>query len=203
MTLAPSASEPTVVCDRQTAQGTGRRCGRRSIGAATARRPLPPEGWWMARRKSRRPAQDSAGGIVDACGPKSPDSHREVWGLTSRPPVPSAGFPPVSRLPAGFFPSSAFLGSPFVRRSPVSLRPLPGSGSPSVSLRVSFPLSDYVTAAAARFRKRWSRAAGTKVTRSAAIQNSGLPTVPNPMTSPSPSPGLRRVRRARRHRIWL
>jgi hypothetical protein len=168
MTLAPSASEPTVVCDRQTAQGTSRRCGRRSVGAATDRRPLPPEGWWMARRKSRRPAQDSAGGIVDACGPKSPDSHRVVWGLTSRPPVPPAGFPPVSRLPARFFPSSAFPGSPFVRRSPgCSLRPLPGSSSPSVSLRVPFPLSNlHASAAARRFPRRWSRAAGTNATSS-------------------------------------
>ena len=72
-----------------------------------------------------------------------------------------------------------------------------------VHLRVApFPLSDYVSAAAARFRRRWSRAAGTKVTRSAAIQNSGLPTVPNPMTSPKSIARLRRVRRARRHRIW-
>jgi hypothetical protein len=53
---------------------------------------------------------------------------------------PSAGFPPASRLPAGF---SAFARHPLValvRRSPVrSLRPLPGSGSPSVPLRVPFP----------------------------------------------------------------
>lgn len=38
-----------------------------------------------------------------------------------------AGFPPVSRLPAGFSPSPAVPWFPFVRRSPVrSLRPLPG-----------------------------------------------------------------------------
>ncbi len=46
-----------------------------------------------------------------------------------------AGFPPVSRLPAGLSPFARRPRFPFVRRSPVrSLRPLPGSGSPSVSL---------------------------------------------------------------------
>ncbi len=66
---------------------------------------------------------------------------------------------------------------PFVRLPPVSLRPaLSGSvpsavavrfGSPSVSLRVPFPLSNlHVSAAARRFCGRWSRAAGTKVTSS-------------------------------------
>ena len=120
-------------CSRLTA------AGRRCISAWTSAVPGPRPCHSSATVKSRSPAQDSAGGIVDACGPKSPDSHRVVWGLTSRPPVPSAGFPPVSRLPAGFFPSSAFLGSPFVRRSPVSLRPLPGSGSPSVPSGFPFP----------------------------------------------------------------
>ena len=72
-------------------------------------------------------------------------------------------------------PSSAFLRFPFVRRSPVrSLRPLPGSGSPSVSLRVPFPLSNlHVSAAAGRFRRRRSQAAGTKVTSSAATASPG------------------------------
>ena len=71
--------------------------------------------------------------------------------------------------PAGLF--------PFVRLPPVSLRlALSGSvpsavavrfGSPSVSLRVPFPLSNlHVSAAARRFCGRWSRAAGTKVTSS-------------------------------------
>ncbi len=94
-----------------------------------------------------------------------------VWGLTARPPVPpgglSSGF---SRLPAGFFP---FLRLPLVSLRPafsgLSLRPLPGSGSPLVSLRGPFPLSDlHGSAAMRRFRRRWSRAAGTKVTNNAA-----------------------------------
>jgi hypothetical protein len=95
-----------------------------------------------------------------------------VWGLTSRPPVSpcglSSGFPV---CPRGSPPSSAFLWFPFVRRSPVCFpRPLPGSGSPSVSLPVHFPLSNlYVSAAVGRFRGRWSRAAGSNVTGSSAI----------------------------------
>ncbi len=77
--------------------------------------------------------------------------------------------------PPGSSPSSAFLWFPFVRRSPVrSLRPLPSSGSPSVSLRVPFPLDNlHVSAAAGRFRRRRSRAAGTKVTSSAATTSPG------------------------------
>ena len=77
--------------------------------------------------------------------------------------------------PPGSSPSSAFLWFPFVWRSPVrSLRPLPGSGSPSVSLRVPFPLGNlHVSAAAGRFRGRRSRAAGTKVTSSAATTSPG------------------------------
>ena len=84
----------------------------------------------------------------------------------------SSGFPFARRvLP----PSPAFLWFPFVRRSPVrSLRPLPGSGSPSVSLRAPFPLSNsHVNAAAGRFRRHRSRAAGTKVTSPAAATSPG------------------------------
>jgi hypothetical protein len=79
--------------------------------------------------------------------------------------VPLAGFPPVSRLPAEVRPrrppSDGFPSSGVVRWS---LRPLPGSGSPPVSLRVPFPLGNpHVSAAAGRVRRRWSRPAGTKV----------------------------------------
>ena len=127
-------------------------------------------------RSSRRPGPDPASGIVDACGPKSPDSHRVVWGLTSRPPVPLRAFLRFPVCPPGPSPSSAFFWFPFVRRSPVcSLRPLPGSGSRPVSLRVPFPLSNlHVSAAARRFRRRWSRAAGTKVTSPAATASPAI-----------------------------
>ena len=89
--------------------------------------------------------------------------------------LPLAGFPPVSRCPPGLPPSPAFLWFPFVRRSPVrSLRPLPGSGSPSVSLRAPFRLGNpHVNAAARRFRRHWSRAAWTKVTSPAAATSPG------------------------------
>ena len=113
---------------------------------------------------------DSASGIVNACGPGSPDSHRVVWGLTSRPPVPPAGFPPVSRLPAGF--------SPVARLPLVSRRPAFSGLSPSAAARFRFPsgvppgslpLSNlHDSAAARRFRRRWSRAARAKVTSPAA-----------------------------------
>ena len=111
--------------------------------------------------------RDSASGIVDACGPGSPGSHPGGLG----PHLTSSGFP--CGLSSGFPFARRVLPLrrlPFVRRSPVrSLRPLPGSGSPSVSLRVPFALSDfYLTAAAGRFPRHWSRAAGTKVTSSAA-----------------------------------
>ena len=81
-----------------------------------------------------------------------------------------AGFPPVSRLPAGF--------SPFARLPLVSLRPAFSGSSPSAAARVpvslrcpsgSLPSSNlHDSAAAGRFRRRWSRAARAKVTSPAA-----------------------------------
>jgi len=79
----------------------------------------------------------------------------------------SSGFPFARRvLP----PSPAFFWFPFVRRSPVRfLRPLPRFRFPFGVPPGSLPLSDlHVSAAAGRFRGRWSRAAGTKVTSPAA-----------------------------------
>src|SRR5271166_2003393 len=77
--------------------------------------------------------------------------------------------------PPGPSPSSAFLWFPFVRRSPVcSLRPLPGFRFPFGFPPGSLSLSNlHVSAAAGRFRRRWSRAAGTKVTSSAATTSPG------------------------------
>jgi hypothetical protein len=109
--------------------------------------------------------QDCASGIVDECGPKSPGSHRVVWGLISRTRGPgglSSGFPFARRvrplrLPSSGFPASGvLLGFPFVRRSPVrALRPSPGAGFPSVSRRVPSHLSRlYGSAAAKRCRRR-------------------------------------------------
>ena len=94
---------------------------------------------WLVRKlpddyvQTAQTCRDCASGIADACGPGSPDSHRVVWGLTSRPPVPPAGFPPVSRLPAGF--------SPVARLPPVSRRPAFSGSSPSAVAQVPVPLS--------------------------------------------------------------
>jgi len=166
MTAAPFA-----LCDQQTAKNSGRGFrGVRYMGRASDRWPLPARKLVDDHAQSEQTCQGSASGIRDACGPKSPDSHRVVWGLTSRPPVFPAGFPPVSRLPAGFF--------PFLRRPLVSRRPAFSGLVPSAVARFrfpfgfppgSFPLSTvHVSAAAGRFRRRWSRASGTKVTSSAA-----------------------------------
>ena len=106
--------------------------GSTAAGRATDRRPLPARKLVDDHTQFAQTCQDSASGIVDACGPGSPDSHRVVWGLTSRPPVPPAGFPPVSRLPAGF--------SPFARLPLVSLRPAFSGSSPSAVARVPVPL---------------------------------------------------------------
>ena len=123
----------TAVCDQQTAEGASRRSrGAQHLGSATGRRPCPPESWWTTMRSSRRPGQDLSSGIVNGCGPKSPGSHRAVWGLIARPPVSPAGFPPVSRLPAGTL--------PFVRLPLVSLRPAFSGSFPSAVARFRFPL---------------------------------------------------------------
>jgi hypothetical protein len=77
---------------------------------------------------------DSAAAPEMRAAPNPRAFTRVVWGLTSRPPGSpgglSSGFPFARR---GSSPSPAFGWFPFVRRSPVcTLRPSPGSGSPSV-----------------------------------------------------------------------
>ena len=168
-----SSRDYRVNCSLRSADRQGRRSrsrGAQRLGRATDRRPLPPRKLAGDHAQSAQTCQDSASGIVNACGPGSPDSHRVVWGLTSRPPVPPAGFPPVSRLPAGF--------SPFARLPLVSRRPAFSGSSPSAVARFRFPfgvppgslpLSNlHHSAAAGRFRRRWSRAARAKVTSPAA-----------------------------------
>jgi hypothetical protein len=140
--------------------------GRR---AATDRRPLPGRKLAGGYAQFAQTCQDYASGIVDACGPGCLDSHRVVWGLTSRPPGSHAGFPPVSRLPAGSPlrpPSSGFPSSGVLRFVPsaVARFRFPFGVPPG-----SLPLSNlHHSAAAGRFRRRWSRAAGAKVTSPAA-----------------------------------
>ncbi len=145
-------------------------------GRATDRRPLPAGkvfGRLCAVRADppgTRPAVSQMGAAPNPralTGRSGASSH----GLR----FPLRAFLRFPGCPPGSSPSSAFLWFPFVRRSPVrSLRPLPGSGSPSVSLRVPFPLGNlHVSAAAGRFRRRRSQAAGTKVTSSAATTSPG------------------------------
>jgi hypothetical protein len=186
------------------------RCDLRSADAEGADRPLGECSVWARLTDGRCPLE--AGGQLCAVRPdlpglcqrprrcmrpQIPDSHRVVWGLTARPPgSPRRAFLRFPVCPPGSSPSPAFLWFPFVRRSPVrSLRPLPGSGSPSVSLRGPFPLSDlHGSAAARRFRRPWSRAAGAKVTSNAAP--------PRPIVRPARTPdGRRPGTMGCRHRI--
>ncbi len=115
--------------------------GAQGLGRATDRRPLPARKLADDYAQFAQTCPDSAGGIVDACGPGSPDSHRVVWGLTltssGSPRGLSSGFPFARRVLPLRPPSSGFPSSGALRFRP--LRPLPGSGSPSVSLRVPFP----------------------------------------------------------------
>jgi hypothetical protein len=106
----------------------GAACGR-----ATGGRPLPSTKLADDDAQFAQTSQDSASGVVDECGPKSPDSHRVVWGLTSRPAGSPAGLPPASRLPTGF--------APFARRPPVALRPAFSGSLPSAVARFRFPVS--------------------------------------------------------------
>ena len=167
-----SSHDCRVNCGLRSADRRGRRSRSLGVrlGRATDRRPLPARKLVDDYAQFAQTRRDSASGIVDACRPGSPDSHRVVWGLTSRPPVSPAGFPPVSRLPAGF--------SPFARLPLVSLRPAFSGSSPSAVARFRFPfgvppgslpLSNlHDNAAAGRFRRHWSRTARAKVTSPAA-----------------------------------
>ena len=140
---------------------TDSRARRKASGRRCAVRADPP-GLRQRCRKCMRPQ-------IPGLSPGGLGPHHTVLRFPLRAFLRFPGCPP------GSSPSSAFLWFPFVQRPPVrSLRPLPGSGSPSVSLRVPFPLSNlHVSAAAARFRRRWSRAAGTKVISSAATTSPG------------------------------
>jgi hypothetical protein len=165
-------AESTAVCDQQyqTAEAQVALSGSTAAAARLKGGRCPTRKLAGGYAQFAQTCPDSAGGIADACGPGSPDSHRVVWGLTSRPPVPPRAFLRFPVCPPGSPPSPAFLWFPFVRRSPV--RPFgrcPGSGSPSVSLRVPLPLSNlHDSAAEGRFRRRWSRAERAKVTSPAA-----------------------------------
>jgi hypothetical protein len=170
-------AESTAVCDQQTAEGAGRVL---SGSAASG-----------ARDGQTAVARQKAGGRLCAVRADLPglcQRHRrcvrpQIPGLSPGglgPHLTSSGFPPRAFLrfpvcPPGPSPSSAFFWFPFVRRSPVcSLRPLPGFRFPFGFPPGSLPLSNlHVSAAVRRFRRRWSRAAGTKVTSPAATTSPG------------------------------
>ena len=166
----------TAVCDQQTAEGAGcRALGECSVwGARLTCRLVPARKLLDDTAQFAQTCRDSASGLADACGPRSPGSHRVVWGLTARPPVPLRAFLRFPVCPPGSPPSPAVPGFPssgVLRFGPFGRCPVPvlrrfPSGFPS--------LSDlHVSAAAGRFRRRRSRAAGTKVTSPAATTSPG------------------------------
>ena len=141
---AGSRAEPThtraviiagsgTVCDQRAPRAQPGALRGAACGRATGGRPLPSTMLADDDAQFAQTSQDSASGVVDECGPKSPDSHRVVWGLTSRPAGSPAGLPPASRLPTGF--------APFARRPPVALRPAFSGSLPSAVARFRFPVS--------------------------------------------------------------
>jgi hypothetical protein len=101
-------------------------------------------------------SQDSASGRVDECGPKSPDSHRVVWGLTRGLRDPRRAFLRFPVCPPGSSPlrppSSGLPSSGVLRFVPFGRCPIP---VPVGSLRVPFYLSrPYGSAAAGPLRRR-------------------------------------------------
>ena len=175
-TRAAMTAGSTAVCDQKTAEGAGCRVlGECSVwGARLTCRLLPARKLLDDNAQFAQACRDSASGIADVCGPRSPGSHRVVWGLTARPPVPLRAFlrfpvcppgsPPSPAVPG--FPSSGVLRfGPFGRCPVRVLRRFP-PGFPSLS-------NLHVSAAAGRFRRLRSRAAGTKVTSPAATTSPG------------------------------
>jgi hypothetical protein len=171
-TRAAMTAEPAAVRDQQTAEGAGRHS--RECSAWGAR--LTHD---RARQKADRPLcavrADRPGLCQRHCRcvrPQIPGSspcglgpHRTSSGS---PGGLASGFPFARRVLPRPPPSSGFPRSGVLRFGPFGHCPVPVL-SLSVSLLGPFPLSDlHGSAAARRFRRRWSPAAGTKVTSNAA-----------------------------------
>ena len=155
-TRAAMTAGSTAVCDQQTAEGAGcRALGKCSVwGARLTCRLVPARKLLDDTAQFAQTCRDSASGIADARGPRSPGSHRVVWGLTARPPVPLRAFLRFPVCPPGSPPSPAVPGFPssgVLRFGPFGRCPVPvlrrfPSGFPSLS-------NLHVSAAAGRFRK--------------------------------------------------
>ena len=173
-----AADDCRVNCGLRSADRRGRRLSRsrgvQRLGARLTCRLWPAGKLLDDYAPFAQTCRDSASGIADACGPGSPGSHRVVWGLTARPPVPLRAFLRFPVCPPGSPPSPAVPGLPssgVLRFGPFGRCPVPvlrrfPSGFPSLS-------NLHVSAAAGRFRRRRSRAAGTKVTSPAATTSPG------------------------------
>ena len=167
----------TAVCDQQTAEGAGRGPGEHSdrgarLTTAVARQEagrrlcavradLP--GLRQRHRKCVRPRIPgfSPGGL----GPHLTSS--------GSPGGLSSGFPFARRVLPFRPPSSGFPSSGVLRFVPFGR--CPGSGSPFGVPPGSLPLSNlHDSAAAGRFRRRWSRSARAKVTSPAATPRPDL-----------------------------
>jgi hypothetical protein len=70
--------EPSAISRPQRAQ-VGALGGLQRLGRASDGWPLPARKLADNYAQFAPTCQDPASGIVDACGPKSPDSHRVVW----------------------------------------------------------------------------------------------------------------------------
>ena len=149
--------------------------------------PPPP----AARAGSRRPA----GTAPAASQMRAAPDPRILTGWSGASPH-VLRFPPRAFLrfpvcPPGSPPSPAFLRFPVVRRPPVRPGRRPGSGSPFGVPPGSLPLGNpHDSAAAGRFRRRWSRAARAKVTSPAAT----LPFLDLAVIRPAPRAGRGRAR---------
>ena len=169
-----SSHDCRVNCGLRSADRRGRRpCSRgvQRLGRATDRRARCPPGSWRAATRSPRRL---AGTPPAASQMRAAPDPRILTGWSGASPH-VLRFPPRAFLR---FPVCPPGSPPFARLPLVSLRPAFSGSSPSAVARFQFPfgvppgslsLSNlHDSAAAGRFRRRWSQAARAKVTSPAA-----------------------------------